>query len=120
MMPVEFSELTQENQEESSAQVRHRVEAARKKQHQRFGDSGIFCNAAISSGKLREFCPMQPQAAEFLKRSFEKMGMSARAYDRVVKVARTVADLENSDLILKSHIAQALAYRSLDQKYWGR
>ena len=120
MMPVEFSDLTQENQEESSAQVRHRVEAARKKQHQRFGDSGIFCNAAISSGKLREFCPMQPQAAEFLKRSFEKMGMSARAYDRVVKVARTVADLENSDLILKSHIAQALAYRSLDQKYWGR
>lgn len=120
VMPVEFSELTQENQEESSAQVRRRVEAARKKQHQRFGDSGIFCNAAIPSGKLREFCPMQPQAAEFLKRSFEKMGMSARAYDRVVKVARTVADLENSDLILKSHIAQALAYRSLDQKYWGR
>lgn len=120
VMPVEFSDLTQENQEESSAQVRRRVEAARKKQHQRFGDSGIFCNAAIPSGKLREFCPMQPQAAEFLKRSFEKMGMSARAYDRVVKVARTVADLENSDLILKSHIAQALAYRSLDQKYWGR
>ncbi len=120
VMPVEFGELTGENKEESSAEVRCRVEAARQRQHRRFAGTNIYCNAAIPTGKLQEFCALQSDAVDFLKKSFEQMGMSARAYDRVVKVARTIADLADSPMILKSHLAEALAYRSLDQKYWNR
>ncbi len=116
--PVEFEDLTGENQEESSAQVRRRVEAARHLQHQRFAGTGITCNARIPAGKLHQMCPLEPAAMDFLKHSFEQMGMTARAYDRVVKVARTIADLAQSEQIQKSHVAEALAYRTLDQSYW--
>ena len=116
--PVEFEDLTGENQEESSAQVRRRVEAARHLQHQRFAGTGITCNARIPAGKLHQMCPLESTAMDFLKHSFEQMGMTARAYDRVVKVARTIADLAQSEQIQKSHVAEALAYRTLDQSYW--
>lgn len=116
--PVDFTSLTEENKEESSAQVRKRVEKARKIQEKRFEGTPITCNARIPAGSLLEFCPMEKDALEFLHRSFDSLGMSARAYDRVVKVSRTIADLDNSKMILKAHVAEALGYRTLDQKYW--
>lgn len=116
--PVAFEELSGESREETSAQVRQRVEAARRIQEERFAGTAITCNARIPAGTLNQMCPLEDSALEFLRRSFEGLGMTARTYDRVVKVARTIADLDGSDIIRKSHIAEALAYRTLDQKYW--
>ena len=116
--PVEFADLTGENREESSATVRARVEAARHIQQRRFAGEEISCNARIPAGRLQQFCPLEKQALDFLRTSFENLGMTARAYDRVVKVARTIADLAGEEQIAKKHVAEALAYRALDQKYW--
>ena len=116
--PLEFSSLTGESHEESSAQVRARVEAARKIQYERFSGTSITCNARISAGSLGTYCPTTEQAQQFLRRAFDSMGMSARAYDRILKVSRTIADLAHQQVIDKPQIAEALAYRTLDQKYW--
>ena len=116
--PVEFADLTGENREESSATVRARVEAARRIQQRRFAGEEISCNARIPAGRLQQFCPLEKQALDFLRTSFENLGMTARAYDRVVKVARTIADLAGEEQVAKKHVAEALAYRALDQKYW--
>ena len=116
--PLEFSSLTGESHEESSAQVRARVEDARKIQHERFSGTSITCNARIPAGSLGTYCPTTEQAQQFLRRAFDSMGMSARAYDRILKVSRTIADLAHQQVIDKPQIAEALAYRTLDQKYW--
>jgi len=116
--PVQFHDLTGSSTEESSAVVRARVEKARKLQQQRFAREPFHCNARIPAGKLQHYCPLSGEALEFLRRSFESLGMTARAYDRVVKVARTIADLAGEETIGRTQIAEALAYRTLDQKYW--
>ncbi len=118
VMPVDFQDLTAANNEETSATVRARVEAARRIQQERFGSEKISCNARIPSGRLQQYCPLEGEALQFLRESFENLGMTARAYDRVVKVARTIADLAGEEKIAKRHVAEALAYRALDQKYW--
>ena len=110
------ADLTGENREESSATVRARVEAARRIQQRRFAGEEISCNARIPAGRLQQFCPLEKQALDFLRTSFENLGMTARAYDRVVKVARTIADLAGEEQVAKKHVAEALAYRALDQK----
>lgn len=116
--PVQFHDLTGSSTEESSAVVRARVEKARKLQQERFAGEPFHCNARIPAGKLQHYCPLSGEALEFLRRSFESLGMTARAYDRVVKVARTIADLAGEETIGRTQIAEALAYRTLDQKYW--
>ena len=116
--PVQFHDLTGSSTEESSAVVRARVEKARKLQQERFAGEPFHCNARIPAGKLQQYCPLSGEALEFLRRSFESLGMTARAYDRVVKVARTIADLAGEETIGRTQIAEALAYRTLDQKYW--
>ena len=103
---------------EPSAAIRERVNAARKLQLERFGELGLTCNAEIPAAKLQEFCPTTAEADKLLKRTFEKFGFSARTYDRVLKVARTIADLDNSHEIAAAHAAEALQYRTLDRKYW--
>lgn len=117
--PVEFSNISSIIKEESSEQIRERVQAARELQQRRFAGTKITCNARISSKLLHEVCPTSDDARELLKNVFEKMGLSARAYDRILKVSRTIADLDHSELIEKKHIAQAVQYRSLDRKYWA-
>ncbi len=84
---------------------------------QRFKGTDITCNARITPDKLTEFCPMTDGANAMLKNVFEKMGLSARAYDRILKVARTIADMDKCEVIDKPHIAKAVQFRSLDRKY---
>ncbi|MBQ8176205.1 MAG: YifB family Mg chelatase-like AAA ATPase [Oscillospiraceae bacterium] len=117
--PVEFEHISSTEKAESSAQIRERVQAAREIQNERFKGTKITCNARITSDMLSEVCVMTDRAKETLKNVFEKMGLSARAYDRILKVARTIADMNGSEVIDKPHIAQAVQFRSLDRKYWG-
>ena len=116
--PVEFSDLSSTKREESSAEIRKRVIAAREIQKERFKNTSITCNALITPDKLHEMCPMDESAEAVMKVIFEKLGLSARAYDKIVKVARTIADLGGSEVISRRHIAVAAQYRSLDRKYW--
>ncbi|HRR76044.1 MAG TPA: YifB family Mg chelatase-like AAA ATPase [Ruminococcus sp.] len=117
--PVEFGDLSSKSKEESSADIRKRVISARKIQEERFKGTGITCNALITPDKLQEMCPMDDSAVTLMKNVFDKLGLSARAYDRILKVARTIADIDCSKVIRKQHIAAAAQYRSLDRKYWS-
>ena len=116
--PVDFQQLASKQPGESSAVIRGRVNAARLVQRRRFAGTGISSNARIPAGKLREFCPLTDDARRLLQNAFERMGLSARAYDRLLKVARTIADLEGGDRLEAAHVAEAVQYRSLDRKYW--
>ena len=115
---VPFEELSSTKQEEPSAAIRERVNAARERQRQRFEGKPYHCNADIPAGELQEMCPTTQAASQLLQRAFERFGFSARTYGRVVKVARTIADLDGSDQIDTSHVAEAVQYRTLDRKYW--
>ena len=117
--PVEFDDLSSKVKEESSASIRERVIAARKIQEQRFKGTAITCNALITPDKLQEFCPMDDGAEKIMHSVFDRLGLSARAYDRILKVARTIADIDGSEVIRKPHVAAAAQFRSLDRKYWS-
>ncbi len=117
--PVEFQDLSSEISEEPSAEIRKRVMAAREIQNERFRGTGITCNANITPDKLQKFCVINDDAKTYIGNAFDKLGLSARAYDRILKVARTVADIKGSDVIKKEHIAAAIQFRSLDRKYWN-
>lgn len=117
--PVEFEDLSSKAHEEPSAEIRKRVTAAREIQTERFKGTSITCNALISPDRLQEMCPMDDSAEQMLKGVFDRLGLSARAYDRILKVARTIADLDGSEVIHRPHIAAAAQYRSLDRKYWS-
>ena len=117
--PVDYTSLSSERNEETSAQIRERVNKARKIQQERYKGTGVTCNARLTPALLKKFCIMSDDASAYLKLSFERLGMSARAYDRILKVARTVADLDGCEIIQKSHIFTAISFRSLDRKYWG-
>lgn len=116
--PVEFSDLTSQTQEECSADIKKRVNKARKVQQERYKGTGVKCNSGITPAMLNKCCPMDDKAQQLLGKAFDKMGLSARAYDRILKVARTIADLDQSEVIKSIHIAEAVQYRSLDRKYW--
>ena len=118
--PVSFDDLSAKTKSESSAEIRKRVQAARERQTRRFAGTNIFCNAAIPAGKLQDYCTLDSDALTLLHAVFDKLGLSARAYDRILKVARTIADLDQCDVIGKKHIASAAQFRSLDRKYWAQ
>ena len=92
--------------------------AARGRQHQRYAAHGISCNAQLTPKLLRRYCTPTPAADRLLRLAFEKMGLSARAYDRVLKVSRTIADLDGAEQIDSVHVSEAIQYRNLDRKYW--
>ncbi len=117
--PVEFNDLSSDKKEESSAEIRKRVSVARDIQNQRFKNTGISCNAKITPDKLNEYCPMDLDTKKFIGEAFDRLGLSARAYDRILKVARTIADLNGSEKIEKKYISAAIQFRSLDRKYWS-
>ncbi len=119
--PVPFRELSDAKLSEKSALVRERVVAARKIQESRFSENtDIHCNAQMNSKLLRSHCQITPEGSTILRNAMEKLGLSARAYDRILKVARTIADLDNSNSIKTEHLAEAIHYRSLDRENWGR
>lgn len=117
--PVEFSDLSSAHKEEPSEKIRERVQKARDIQTKRFAGTSLTCNAGITSDIIRDVCPMTQDAVETLRGVFDRLGLSARAYDRILKVARTCADMQGAEVIGREHIAQAVQYRSLDRKYWG-
>lgn len=117
--PVDYKSLSDTAKGETSAQIRERVNKARAIQNKRYAGTGITCNARLTPALLRQFCVMTDDAAAYLSRSFDELGLSARAYDRILKVGRTVADLEGSEKIEKQHIFASIRFRSLDRKYWG-
>lgn len=113
--PVEYEKLAEPKPAESSAEIRKRVNAARKRQLMRYQDEGIYCNADLSSEQLKRLCPLGDTEQRILETAYKKFGLSARAYTRIIKVARTIADLAGDDDINYSHIAEAINYRSLDK-----
>ena len=117
--PVEYQDLSSDVKEEPSESIRKRVTVARDIQNERFKNTGINCNANITPDKLREYCVLSDDADKFVGNAFDRLGLSARAYDRILKVARTIADLEGCDIIEKKHVATAIQFRSLDRKYWN-
>ena len=120
VLPVSFDQFTSQEKEEPSAAIRERVNRAREIQNQRFAGTGISCNAHIPPSLLHEVCAAPPQTMNLLRNSFADLGLSARAFDRVLKVARTIADLEGSREIQPRHASEAVQYRSLDRRYWNR
>ncbi len=104
---------------EPAEAIRQRVTAARERQQQRFADIGIHANAQMSSKMLRDFCPTTKETESLLRSAIDQFGLSARAYDRILKLARTIADLDGTDDLALPHIAEAIQYRSLDRKLWG-
>jgi magnesium chelatase family protein len=118
--PVGREEMSSDEVAESSASIRERVMRAREVQAKRFQGLGIYTNTMMSSSMLRKFCPLSPDARRLLDAAMERLQLSARAYDRIIKVARTIADLEGVADIQPLHISEAIGYRSLDRESWGR
>lgn len=116
--PVEYDDLTAKSGEETSAEIRRRVNAARDIQTARFEGTSTKCNAHIEAAQFEQVCVMDDKADRMLKAAFDKLNLTARAYDRIMKVARTIADLDQSEIIRSPHISEAIQYRSLDRKYW--
>lgn len=115
---VNYEELSSGEPGETSASIRERVNKARAIQNERLKGTGVTCNAKMGAALTRKYCVMTDDASRILKMSFEKLGLSARAYDKILRVARTIADLDESELIEKKHILEAVQYRSLDRKFW--
>ncbi|MEZ4968196.1 MAG: YifB family Mg chelatase-like AAA ATPase [Flavobacteriaceae bacterium] len=117
--PVPFEKLSEERKGENSLEIRKRVTAARDKQTQRFVDmENVHYNAQMNTKHIRRYCKMDDACKELLKNAMERLNLSARAYDRILKVARTIADLENAANISGNHIGEAIQYRSLDREGW--
>ncbi len=116
---VKYKELSSDAKGEPSANIRGRVEKARKIQHARFNSAKhIYCNAHMGTKEVRIFCALDTAGSELIKMAMTRLGLSARAYDRILKVSRTIADLEGSDSILSHHVSEAIQYRSLDRELW--
>jgi magnesium chelatase family protein len=120
IVPVPFEKLSELKDSETSEKVRERVIKARQIQELRFKEiDGVYCNAQMSSKQMREFAQIDKASSELLKNAMQRLNLSARAYDRIIKVARTIADLEESQNIQSNHIAESINYRNLDREGWA-
>lgn len=120
VVPVPFNKLSEEGSSENSSAIRERVINARQVQSARFAESpSVYCNAQMSSKMIREYVQLDETGNTLLKNAMEKLGLSARAYDRILRVSRTIADLEGSTSVQAHHLSEAIQYRSLDRESWG-
>lgn len=120
IIPVPFDKISDQRRGESSAAIRERVIQARQIQEKRYTEySGIYCNAQMNSKLLSLYAQPDGQGLSLLKNAMDRLNLSARAYDRILKVARTIADLEGSEQILSVHLAEAISYRNLDRENWA-
>jgi magnesium chelatase family protein len=116
---VKYKELSSDYCGEPSKKIRERVQTARAVQLKRFkNEKHIFCNAHMQSRDIRKYCKVDDAGQELMKNAITKLGLSARAYDRILKVSRTVADLNSSGNILPEHVSEAIQYRTLDRQLW--
>lgn len=118
--PVEYRKLDSNEKIETSNEIKKRVDKARKIQQKRYEQSKIFSNSELTPKLIDEYCKLNNKGKQILENAFNKLKLSARAHGRILKVARTIADLEESKNIEVPHIAEAIQYRSIDRKYWGR
>lgn len=117
--PVNFDEISCEREEEPSKNIKLRVERSRKIQKERFKNDTIACNAQMKPRHLKKYCTLDGNGMKLLETAFKTMALSTRAYSKILKIARTIADMDESEAIQESHIAEAIQYRILDRKYWG-
>ena len=118
--PVEYRKLDSEERIETSEEIKKRVDKARKIQQERYAQNKIFSNSELTPKLIDKYCKLDGKGKEVLENAFNKLKLSARAHGRILKVARTIADLEECKNIEVKHIAEAIQYRSIDRKYWGR
>ena len=117
---VSYEELSGDQLSEPSENIRARVQAARAIQEERFKGTGIHCNAQMTSEMINKYCVLDDASQALIKQAFQNLNMSARGYNRILKVARTIADLNNREDISAKHLALAISFRNLDRKYWER
>lgn len=117
--PVKYQKLESDDRVESSEEIKKRVDKARKIQLERYESHGIFANSELTPALSNIYCKLDLKSKEIVQNAFERLGLSARGYGRILKVSRTIADLEGTENIEAKHIAEAIQYRSLDRKYWG-
>ncbi len=117
---IQYEELTEGKKQESSARIRERVCAARKVQQKRYEDQGILTNSMLNVGELKEVCYLGGKEELLMRKAFAALGLTARTYHKILKVARTIADLEGCGTIREHHLKEAIGYRTMDKKYWGR
>jgi magnesium chelatase family protein len=116
--PVKYTELNQSSAAESSQEIRLRILAARKLQQERYAaQPGTYANAQMSRREVEQFCKLSPDGQKILQTAMKKLGLSARAYERILKVARTIADLEGAAQIATAHLSEAIQYRNLDRNH---
>lgn len=116
--PVKYEKLQNDTEVETSNIIKNRINNARKIQTERYKKYGIYSNSELTPKLMEQYCKLGLKERKVLQDAFEKLGLSARAYGRILKVARTIADLDNKDFIETKHIAEAIQYRNLDRKYW--
>ena len=116
--PIEYQKLDSKTKIEASEQIQKRVNKARKIQIQRYKEHNIYSNSELTPMLIDKYCKLDTKCKILLQNAFEKLGLSARAYTRILKVARTIADLEQKENIQTNHLAEAIGYRNLDRKYW--
>ena len=119
--PVIYEELREQGESDTSATIAKRVQKARAIQFQRFAlEDGVYTNAQMNSKQLKKYCTMSSAAETLLKNAMEKFQLSARAFDRILKVSRSIADLEGDENIQMNHLSEAIQYRNLDRSSWGQ
>lgn len=115
---IKYHQLESKGKTETSQEIRNRVNQARKIQIERYKEYHIFSNSKLTPKLIEKFCNLNTKSKQIVEAAFDKLGLSARAYNRILKVARTIADLDGSKEIQEKHLAEAIQYRSLDRKYW--